>query len=127
MTGWREQFFDVGSGRWEASALNHTAIQCTPMYGNPIYLVEVSRTKTVQMPKREAVYLALAMNSRKVAGYDCDRRTLRIPTYAPLPDRCARLACLAAEKCATVSGGMVEYGPLPGRVAYFILAAVGQY
>ena len=116
----------MGSGRWETSALGHTVIKCSPTYGNSIYLVEISRTKTVQMPKRDAVYLALAMNSRQVASFDHERRILSIPTYAPLPDRCARLACLASEKCGIVSDGMAEYGPMPERVAHFILAAVGQ-
>lgn len=126
ITEWKLQFFEPRTGRWEASPINHTVVQCSPTYGSPIYLVEVSRKKEIQMPKREAVFLALAMNNRRVAGYNHEHGKLAVPTYAPLPDRCARLACLASQKCGKLSSGMVEYGPMPERVARFILAAIGQ-
>lgn len=126
IAGWKERFFDLQTGRWETSSIDHSVVECTPIHGESIYLVQVSRKRMIRMPKREAVFLALAMNGRKIAQYDRGRKMLIIPTFASLPEHYSRIASIVSSGIGKVSNRTVEYGPISERNAHLLLVALGQ-
>lgn len=126
MIGWQRKYFDLRAQRWVDEPLRHTACECISQFSTRVTYVQVSRTRTVRMPKREAVYAAASLSGIRLALYDAETRSLSAPMHAPLPDRCARLASVSSGNVGTLSGGRVYYSPVSLRIAEIILAALGQ-
>ncbi len=126
MIRWQRKYFDLRAQRWVDEPLRRTACECVSQFGRRATYVQVSRTRTVRMPKREAVYAAASLSGIALALYDAETRRLSAPMHAPLPDRCARLACVSSGSVGTLNSGRVYYSPVSPRIAEIILAALGQ-
>lgn len=126
MIRWQRKYFDLRAQRWVDEPLRRTACECISQFGRRATYVQVSRTRTVRMPKREAVYAAASLSGIALALYDAGTRRLSAPMHAPLPDRCARLACVSSGSVGTLNSGRVYYSPVSPRIAEIILAALGQ-
>lgn len=126
MIGWQRKYFDLRAQRWVDEPSRRTACECVSQYGSRATYVQVSRTRTVRMPKREAVYAAASLSGIPLVLYDADTRCLSAPMHAPLPERCARLASISSGNVGTLNGGRVYYSPVSPRIAEIILAALGQ-
>lgn len=126
MIRWQRKYFDLRTQQWRDEPLRRTACECVSKYGRRITYVQVSRTKTVRLPKREALYAAAAISGITLASYDADKQTLSVPMHAPLPDACARLASISSGSVGALDRGRVSYAPVPPRPAEIIMAALGQ-
>ena len=126
MIGWRQEFFDLQTCRWTADRLSRTVCKCASKYGRTMTFLQISRTKTVVLPGREAIYGAAMLSGTSIVSYDAESKTVSVPMSAPLPDACARLACISSGKAGTIDEGLVRYAPVPPRVARIILASLGQ-
>lgn len=126
MIRWQRKYFDLHTQQWVDKPLRRTACECVSQYGRRATYVQVSRTRTVRMPKREALYAAASLSGIAFALYDAETQCLSAPMHAPLPDRCARLACISSGSVGTLNGGRVHYSPVAPRIAEIILAALGQ-
>ncbi len=126
MIGWRRRYFDLHSCQWTPSELRRTVCECISRYGRTMTFLQISRMKTVILPRREAIYAAAMLSGTSIASYDSDSKTLSAPMHAPLPSACARLACISSGSVGTLSSGSVCYSPVPPRIARIILASVGQ-
>lgn len=126
MIRWQRKYFDLRAQRWVDEPLRRTACECISQYGRRATYVQVSRTRWVRMPKREALYAAASLSGIALALYDAATRRLSAPMHAPLPDQCARLACVSSGSVGTLNGGRVHYSPVSPRIAEIILAALGQ-
>jgi hypothetical protein len=126
MTGWTRRYFDLTSCRWTTDPLPRTVCECTSRYNRTMTFLQVSRTKTVLLPRREAIYGAAAMSGVPIISYDAKTSLLKVPMHAPLPDACARLVCISSGNVGVLDGGSVSYGPVSPRIAKIIFASVGQ-
>jgi hypothetical protein len=126
MIGWQRKYFDLRAQCWVDEPLRRTACECISQYGRRATYVRVSRTRTVRMPKREALYAAASLSGIALVLYDAETRRLSAPMRAPLPDPCGRLACISSGSVGTLNGGRVHYSPVSPRIAEIILAALGQ-
>ncbi len=126
MVGWHRRYFDLRSCQWTMEKLPRAVCECTSRYGRSITFLQTSRTKTVILPRREAIYAFAMLSGKSIASYDSDSKTLCAPMHAPLPDACARLACISSGSIGTLSNGSVCYSPVPPPIARVILASVGQ-
>jgi hypothetical protein len=126
MINWERRYFDLQSRRWTTNTLSHTVCECTSRYGRSITLVQISRTRMVVLPRREAIYGAAALSGVPIVFYDQDHSLLKVPMHAPLPDACARLACISSGSVGTLNDGFVCYENVPPRLAKIIFASVGQ-
>lgn len=126
MTGWRRRWFDLASRRWTDRELPRAVCEYTPQHGPGVVLLPVSRRRTVKLPRREALYAAASLAGASLLSYDAASETLRAPMHAPLPEGCARLACISSGSFGQVEDGCVCYRPVPLRVAGLILACLGQ-
>ena len=126
MIGWQRKYFNMRTQRWVDEPLRRTACECISQYGRRATYVPVSRTRTVRMPKREALYAAASLSGIALALYDGETRRLSAPMHAPLPDPCGRLACLSSGSVGALNAGRVHYAPVSPRIAEIILAALGQ-
>ena len=126
MIRWQRKYFDLRTQQWVDKPLRHTACECVSQYGRRATYVQVSRRRTVRMPKREALYAAASLSGIALVLYDAETRRLSAPMRAPLPDPCGRLACVSSGSVGTLNGGRVHYSPVSPRIAEIILAALGQ-
>jgi hypothetical protein len=126
MMGWARRYFDLATCRWTTELLPRTVCECTSRYGRTMTFLQISRTKTVLLPRREAIYGAAALSGVPIVTYNSDTSLLSVPMHAPLPDACARLACISSGNVGLLDGGSVSYGPISPRIAKIILASVGQ-
>jgi hypothetical protein len=126
MIGWKRQYFDLNSKQWTANPIARTACECISQYGRRKTFLQVSKKKTVELPRREAIYAAASLARAPIVSYDSVSQDLRVPARAPLPEICARLACISSENVGDLSDGTVRYSPVPHRVARLILASLGQ-
>jgi hypothetical protein len=126
MIGWKYRYFDLHSCQWTPDRIPRTVCECISQYGRRMSFLQVTRTKTVKLPRREAIYAAAMLARISIVFYDSITKTLRVPMHAPLPDACARLACINSGKIGSISNGMVYYSPVQARVARLILTSVGQ-
>jgi hypothetical protein len=126
MIRWQRKYFDLRAKRWVDQTLARTACECVSQYGRRATYVQVSRTRTVRMPKREALYAAASLSGIALALYDVETLCLSAPMHAPIPDACARLACIGSGGVGKLESGRVHYSPLSPRIAEIILAALGQ-
>lgn len=126
MIGWKRQYFDLDSRQWTANPIARTACECISQYGRRKTFLQVSNTKILELPRREAIYAAASLARAPIVSYDPVSQDLRVPARAPLPEICARLACISCEHIGDLSNGTVRYSPVPRRVARLILASLGQ-
>jgi hypothetical protein len=126
MIGWTRRYFDLTSCRWTTDPVPRTVCECTSRYNRTMTFLQVSRTKTVLLPRREAIYGAAAMSGVPIVSYDAKKSLLKVPMHAPLPDACARLVCISSGNVGVLDGGSVTYGPVSPRIAKIIFASVGQ-
>jgi hypothetical protein len=126
MIGWSRRYFDLKSFRWTTDSIPRTVCECTSRYGRTLTFLQISRTKTVLLPRREAIYGAAAISAVPILNYDPITCVLRVPMHAPLPDACARLACISSCNVGLLDGGFVSYRPISARIAKIILASLGQ-
>jgi hypothetical protein len=126
MIGWKRRFFDLQALEWRADPILRTACECVSEYGRRMTFLQVSRTKTVLLPRREAIYAAAALAGVSIISYDATSLALRVPMHAPLPEPCARLACISSGNVGGIENGTVLYNPVPPRVARLILVSLGQ-
>ena len=126
MIGWQRKYFDFRTTSWIDRSLRRTACECISQYGRRATYVRVSRTRTIRMPKREAIYAAASLSGIALVLYDGETRRLSAPMHAPLPDPCGRLACTSSGSVGALNGGWIHYSPVSQRVAEIILAALGQ-
>jgi hypothetical protein len=126
MIGWKRQYFDLNSKQWTANPIARTACECISQYGRRKTFLQVSKKKIIELPRREAIYAAASLARAPIVSYDSSSQDLRVPAKAPLPEICARLACISCENVGDMSNGTVRYGPVPRRVARLILASLGQ-
>jgi hypothetical protein len=126
MIGWKRQYFDLDSKQWTANPIARTACECISQYGRRKTFLQVSKKKIVELPRREAIYAAASLARAPIVSYDSVSQGLRVPARAPLPEICARLACISSENVGDLSNGTVRYSPVPRRVARLILASLGQ-
>jgi hypothetical protein len=126
MIGWKRQYFDLDSKQWTANPIVRTACECISQYGRRKTFLQVSKKKIVELPRREAIYAAASLARAPIVSYDSVSQELRVPARAPLPEICARLACISSENVGDLSNGTVRYSPVPRRVARLILASLGQ-
>jgi hypothetical protein len=127
MIGWTRRYFDLASCRWTTEELPRTVCECTSRYGRTMTFLQISRTKSVLLPRREAIYGAAALSGVPIVSYNAATAELTVPMHAPLPDACARLACISSGNVGVLNGGRVSYGPVSHRIAKIILASVGQH
>ena len=126
MIRWQRKYFDLRTQRWVDEPLLRTACECVSQYGRRATYVQVSRKRTVRMPKREALYAAASLSGIALARYDVETQCLSAPMHAPMPDSCARLACISSGSVGALDNFRVHYSPIPPRIAEIILAALGQ-
>lgn len=126
MIGWNHRYFDLHSCQWTPNRIPRTVCECISQYGRRMSFLQVSRTKTVKLPRREAIYAAAMLARMSIVSYDAIAKTLRVPLHAALPDACARLACISSGKTGSINNGMVDYSPVENRIARLILTSVGQ-
>lgn len=126
MIGWQRKYFDLRAQCWVDEPLRSTACECISQYGRRATYVQVTRRRTVRMPKREAVYAAASLSGIALAIYDAETRRLSAPMRAPLPELCGQLACISSGSVGILNGGRVHYLPVSPRIAEIILAALGQ-
>jgi len=126
MINWRQRFFDLGGVRWVDEPILRTACEFTPQFGLGVTLVQISRTKWVEMPRREAIYVAAALAGMPLLTYNAEDQALIVPARAALPTACARLACVQSGNLGVYEKGSVRYAPISLRVARIVMAAVGQ-
>ena len=69
---------------------------------------------------------AAALARVSIVSYEATTFLLRVPMHAPLPEPCARLACISSGNVGAIDDGAVLYSPVPPRVAGLILASLGQ-
>ena len=126
MIGWKRQYFDLDSKQWTANPIARTACECISQYGRRKTFLQVRKKMIVELPRREAIYAAASLARTPIISYDSVSQGLFVPARAPLPEICARLACISAENVGDLSNGTVRYSPVPRRVARLILASLGQ-
>jgi len=127
MIGWKRQYFDLGSKQWTPTPMRRTACECISEYGRRMTFVQVSKKRTVVLPRREAIYVAASLANVRIVSYDEGTQTLLVPAQAPLPEACARLACVSSGNIGSFSGGIISYSPVPQRIARLVLASIGQF
>ena len=88
--------------------------------------LQVSKKRTLVLPRREAIYAAASLAGISIVSYEFSNQTLRVPVHAPLPETCARLACISSGNIGTINDGTICYSPVPRRIAKIILASLGQ-
>jgi hypothetical protein len=126
MIGWKRTYFDLETLEWKGCPILRTACECVSEYGRRMTFLQVSRTKSVVLPRREAIYAAAALARVSIVSYEATTFLLRVPMHAPLPEPCARLACISSGNVGAIDDGAVLYSPVPPRVAGLILASLGQ-
>jgi hypothetical protein len=126
MIGWKRNYFDLQALEWTTSPISRTACECVSGYGRRMTFLPVSRTRTVLLPRRDAIYAAAALAGVPILSYDLASFALRVPIHAPLPEPCARLACISSGKVGDISDNTVLYSPVPPRSARLILVSLGQ-
>jgi hypothetical protein len=126
MIGWKRQYFDLSAKKWTATPILRTACECVSQYGRRKTFLQVSKKKTVELPRREAIYAAASLARVPIVSYDASSQNLWVPAKAPLPEICARLACISSENIGDLNNGTVRYGPVTVRVARLILASLAH-
>ena len=126
MIGWKRQYFDLNSKQWTENPILRTACECISQYGRRMTFLQVSRKRTLVLPRREAIYAAASLAGVSIVSYEFSSHTLRVPMHAPLPEACARLACISSGNIGTFNDGTICYSPVPRRIARIIMASLGQ-
>lgn len=54
MIGWRRRYFDLRSCQWTLDELPRTACECISRYGRTMTFLQISRKKTVILPRRRS-------------------------------------------------------------------------
>jgi hypothetical protein len=125
MLGWKRQYFDLDSKRWISTPVLRSACECVSQYGRRMTFLQISRKKTVVMPRREAIYAAAMLAGISIVSYDASG-IFRVPMHAALPEAYARLLCVSSGSIGTIEDGTVCYGPVPPRIARLVMASLGQ-
>ena len=126
MIGWKRRFFDLETLEWTEQPIIRTACECISQYGRRMSFLQVSRKRTILLPRREAIYAAAALARKSIVNYDAASRELRVPMHAPLPEPCARLVCISSGSIGELDRGTVRYRPVSARVAHLISVSLGQ-
>lgn len=122
---WTTKSFDFHSLEWVEGTARRTVVEYKSPYNERLYLLERG-SETVELPKREALYAAAALNRMRLAQYFASSRELRVPWVAPLPEPFARVACVAAGRPSVVRDGLIVYENVPARLATVLLVGVGH-
>jgi hypothetical protein len=126
MIGWKRQYFDLNAKQWTEKPILRTACECISQYGRRMTFLQVSKKRTLVLPRREAIYAAASLAGVPIVSYEISSLTLRVPVQSPLPENYARLACISSGNIGTINDGTISYSPVPRRIAQAILASLGQ-
>jgi len=124
---WSPRSFDLQSRAWVDGFRPNSACEFTPRHGRPRYFVSNRRRRLMEIgSRRDAVYAAAYAQGVSLATYDPLTCKLSVPLSAPLPEACARAACLSSGHRADVSQGRIVYAGVPRDVGAVVLTVLGQ-
>jgi hypothetical protein len=123
---WSPSSFNLAEMNWVEGVENGRALQFTSKYSERAYFVRAEGGDLVELPKRLAIFAAAAMDDVRLAVYDSRSREFSVPVAAPLPEPCARAACLAGGRASVVRARRILYENVPARLAAIIVANLGQ-
>ena len=123
---WKTMSFDYAQLMWREGPEHGSVLEMTSKYEQRSYFVRGKDGGLTRLPKRLALYAGAAVQRIVLARYDSRSRELSVPTATPLPEACARAACLAGGRASTVQGQRILYENVPARLAGIILASLEQ-
>jgi hypothetical protein len=123
---WAVSSFDYDQMIWREGPEHGPAIEMTSKYEERAYFVRARDGGITRLPKRFALYAGAAVQGVELARYDSRTLDLVAPAAAPLPEPCARAACLAGGRASVVRNRRVLYENVPARLAGIILASLEQ-
>jgi len=126
MINWKRRFFDLERLQWTDVPISRTACECVSQFGRRMTFLQVSRTRTIALPRREAIYAAAALAGKKIVRYEATSMELRVPMHAPLPEPCARLVCVSSDNVGEFAAPMIRYSPVSPELANLIMVSLGQ-
>jgi hypothetical protein len=123
---WSASCFDFARMKWVEGAEHGRALEFTSKYSERAYFLRLDGGELLELPKRLSVFAAAALESVQLAAYDSTSREFSVPVTTPLPEPCARAACLAGGRASGVRAHRILYENVPARLAGIILACLDQ-
>ena len=132
---WSVRSFDFERMQWVDAELPATVVERTSPYGERIYFVHPPEGEPFALPKREAIYAAawVCADARERRGggipiieYRPSQNELVTFATAPLPEPCARAACLAGGRASIVRDRFIVYERVPPVLASVILVSMNH-
>lgn len=123
---WAVRSWSFDAKEWVVGRLRKTAREYSSRHGARRYMVDVGHGVLREIEKREAIYAAALLQSRRILDYDAAEGRLRVPRSAPLPDLHARAACLAGGNLPQPSNGFLMFAEVPPDAASVLFVLLGQ-
>lgn len=134
IVNWQVNTFDLTSLQWvwfsekltkPDSLPKLAAIELISKYETK-YCVTDGHAMPRKIPKREALYAAASLRHRPLLQYEASTQRLSAPIAAPMPEVCARVACLCSGSPPHVEDGRLFYENVPLTVAATLAVLLGQ-
>lgn len=123
---WAARSFDFALMRWVDGLQERSACEYRSQYGPHRFYLHLRRGRFLRLPKRDAVFAAAALAGVPLIGYDGNSKTLSCSLATPLPELCARAACLCSGAPAEVREDRLLYKAVSAELARVLLVASGQ-
>lgn len=123
---WSVRSWSFRDEAWVNERLERTVREYRNRHGARRYLVHTGKTELREVEKRAAVYCAAFLRGVRIVTYWHDERRMRVRRWAPLPEMCARAACLAGGRLGEIREGEILFERVDPRVASMLLVGLGQ-
>lgn len=133
---WAVRSFDFRRMTWVDAELPATVVERTSPYGERVYFVHPPEGVPFALPKREAIYAAawVCADARQrqtgrgipIIQYRPRQNELVTFATAPLPEPCARAACLAGGRASILRDRFIVYERVPPVLASVILVSMNH-